>query len=341
VPIFSNKTFTVQFCAAAITAIDEDVHAYTSFLNTAGLEAKPSVSSLIWSQRKRWDGVCLLSLKWVLDICKENPKIFEYFRTLPPPTYQYLTYYHWMHSHILAHKPFNATKRDLIHQQALDTLSKLGPVLETSAFIVSDTLSLTESTKFESEFITVKEIKYRCLFTESLPNGKTNDAIPHLRLYIDKDKELDTSKQSRVFREGECIVVYAVKNSSKDIRQVSFEFVGEVKNICVPIAGFSVKVQPESEKSVISLEKILPEVDWEFIHVDVSEEKTTVSNKKVLVDSYTDSLDFFGIDEMPISCEFEEFVTAPSGQIACIACTLYNNASNLTCSMCGTPIPRR
>lgn len=341
VPIHSNRIFSIQFCAAAITAIDEDVHNYPSFLNTSSLDTKQSVTSLAWSQRKRWDGVCLLSLKWILDICLENKKIFSYLHSLPPPTYQYFNYYHWMHSHIKSHKPFNANKRDQIHHQALELLSNLDPVSETVSYIISDTISFSEKVKFESEFITVKEFKYKCLFTQSLPNGKTNDAIPHLRLYIDKDKEIDASKQSKVFKEGECVVVYAVMNNSKDIRQVYFEFVGEIKDVDAPIHSFTVKVQPESEKSIISLEKKDPDSNWEDFQILVKEEKTTAGNRKVQVDSYTDSLDFFGIDEMPISCEFEEFITAPSGQISCPACTFYNDVSNLKCTICSTALPRR
>lgn len=137
------------------------------------------------------------------------------------------------------------------------------------------------------------------------------------------------------------MVVYAVMNNSKDIRQVYFEFVGEIKDATVPIHSFSVKVQPESEKGIISLEKHCPESKWEEIEIAVKEEKTTASNRKVQVDSYTDSLDFFGIDEMPINCEFEEFITAPSGQVSCPACTFYNDASNLKCTICSTALPRR
>jgi hypothetical protein len=338
VPIFSNKTFNIEFCAAAIHAIDEEVFSYPSFLNFSGFDVKPSVCSLIWSQRKRWDGACVLSINWLLDLCMSSDKLFKYLQRLPPPTYQFSSYFHWVQTHVRNYKSLNNSKRDLSHSACLEKLEKLVPTENSINYIIADTASCSELIKFESENLVVKQINYKCLINQTLPNGRTNDAVPYLKLYGEKDREWPENP-NKTFQESECIVVLAVLNKAKEAKQVWLEFLKRLENSFLPLAGFSAKITADSEKSIISLLKIDPKLPWEDLSFEIKEEKAVETVKKVMVDNYNDNLDIFELEDISIST-IDSFIPAPSGQISCPACTLFNDASSLKCTICGTTLPK-
>ena len=337
VPVYSNKTFSIEFCAAAVSCIEEDVFTYPSFVNFAGFDTRQSVSSLVWSQRKRWDGVCIISINWVLEICQANAKVFNYMQSLPSPNYQHSNYYSWMVHHVKTYKTLNNSKRDLTQVTCLTRLDQLGPAISTLNYVINDSVSSTEAIKYEENFLAIKQINYKCLVANSSPNGKTNDALPHLKLLTDKDTSNSTIGK---YEEAECVVVIALQNQSRETKQIWFEFQSPMLNSYYPITGFSVKVPAESDKSIFTLIKINPCLPWEEIVFSVRQEKTVETVKKVMVDNYNDNLDIFELDDLSLST-VDTFMPAPSGQISCPLCTFFNDSTYTSCTMCGSTLPKR
>ena len=75
------------------TAIDEVVYNYETTVN---LSEGTSVLNLIIQNRRRLENLCLVCLRQVLILCELNPVVFEYFASLPPPSYNYAKFSDWM-----------------------------------------------------------------------------------------------------------------------------------------------------------------------------------------------------------------------------------------------------
>lgn len=74
-------------------SIDDVVYNYDS---TLGVEHGTSVLNLILQNRKRLENLCLVCLRQVLILCDLSPTVFEYFISLPPPSYNYANFSDWI-----------------------------------------------------------------------------------------------------------------------------------------------------------------------------------------------------------------------------------------------------
>ena len=75
-------------------AIDDLIYTYESPLPLES--GSTSLLNLTLQNRRKLENLCLACLRQILILCEINPRVFEYFISLPAPSYQYAKFTDWI-----------------------------------------------------------------------------------------------------------------------------------------------------------------------------------------------------------------------------------------------------
>ena len=92
----------VKIGVGILDYISDDICEYKSTLFKTSSTVKESFLQILYQYRKRWPKYTLMSLHALLTVCQcdKTGTVFNYLKTMDPPTYQYARYIDWIGPYI-------------------------------------------------------------------------------------------------------------------------------------------------------------------------------------------------------------------------------------------------
>ena len=229
------------FCSSAINYIDEDVYLYPSPIFSDQNEVKNSILALIWSQKKRWDHSCLHSIRNLLQLILSSPRVHKYIHTLPPPTYQYRSFLHWIEIYVHSSKlnTISSAKKDFLYSENLLLLSKIPILDEVTQYIIGDTTDENILEFLEKDEVVLTLTQFRTKYGTSRADGKLNASLPELKLYFDKPFESRDLKKNSDTQTETTLGKIGVANKSSEVNSNKAEAGTETEDKSTDLEGRS------------------------------------------------------------------------------------------------------
>lgn len=199
--IRTSENPLLQFGAASIHAIDEEVYTYLTTLHFK--HQTDSILSLIWRHSKLWEYFCLMNLRHLLSLCLKTPVLLSYITSLPGPTYQFARYTDWVAHFIETYRRgwvySTSSSAEDVEEEAQKLLTCFRAetgLLKSSGYVIGSTLS--ENVVFEDsrEGITLRVYEYTVRYAPSLPNGNSNASLPHKLLRSELIKQWNSQSNA-------------------------------------------------------------------------------------------------------------------------------------------------
>lgn len=350
------------FASASISAIDEEIYSYPSTLELFNTwNGNDGILALIWKFHKRWEGFCLVYIKFLLKIFNLSDEIARFAKNLPPPTYQYTSFVHWLEEFIHKNRSsaYSATKEDAgeeAYQHLIIFKEKYG-LKQDETYIIGKTTDKNARGEFENGDITLKVIEYQTEWAVSEPDGSLNKSLPSKLLKSEKSsysieipyKSINPSGNYEADTDDsiqERDVIVPELSLPQEFTQVRFEVLNRssstVKvrllfnkkpnlNFLCPASVITVEVPSQNSKDIIVLSKIVPSLPWP--EIDYKWEVINEDNERINEDQYYDNNLQHYSDDVAVNVSDDD-IRAASAQVSCPRCTSFNDSAALKCEIC-------
>lgn len=350
------------FGSSCINAIDEEVFSFPSTLELFSTwNANDSILALIWKYQKRWESYCLMYIKYLLRIFNLNQKLADWAKSLPPPTYQYSSFLHWIEDFVYKNRGtgYSSTK-DEEGEESLQSLLSLREnygLKQQTSYIISKTVEKQLVDEKEISDVLLRVIEYKTEYLTSEPDGILNKSlnlklksetvsysvtIPYKSIHnvhseVDTDESMQETEEVSNNPQGMTQTLFEVINRSNSTVRVNLCFNKEENlNFWCPSSTITVEAAPLSSKEVITISKIDPNLPWPDLHY-----KIDVNNRdyeRTEEPFYDSSLQHYS-DDVAVNVSDED-IRNSGVQIQCPGCTSFNDSNALKCECCETPLTK-
>ena len=345
------------FASASINSIDEEIFTFPSTLDLFNSwNSNDSILALIWKYQKRWESYCLMYIKYLLRIFNLNQVLADWAKSLPPPTYQFGSFLHWVEDFVHKNRGNNYSK-DEEGEESLQSLLALREnygLRQEESFVVMKTVDKKLAEEKEFEDIVLRVIEYKTEYLPSEPDGLLNKSLPgkpqksETTSYsvsipyktfetaeADTEEEVMEKEESTEHPQEMTQAVFEVWNKNSYTVRVALLFnKQENLNFWCPASTITVELMPMTSKEVIIISKIVPGSNWPEISY-----KFEIVNKDYdrMEEQYYDNGIQQYSDDVAVNVSDDD-IRGAGVQVQCPSCTGFNDASALKCEFCDSPI---
>lgn len=356
--IISDLTLP-YFAGACISCIDEELYSYPSTLETFNnWNSNEGIITLVWKYHKRWESFCLIYVKYLLKIFTLSDELVKYAKNLPPPTYQYISFMHWLDEFI--NKSRNAayagSKEDSCEEayQAMLVFKEKYGFLQEETYVIGKTIEKNVRSEQVSDDIIVRLTEYKTEWFVSQPSGGLNAALPNKPLksdqtigysieipyktftpstIYDEDAEASTEKEvpEVVSNQDFTQARFEVINNSHSSVRISFNMSRQPNaNFWSPQSSLTIEVPNQTSKDLIVLSKNIPNLPWP--EIDYKWEIIFEESERAVEEIYDNSLQPY-TDDVAVNVSDED-IRGSTEQVACPKCTSFNDSTAVKCEIC-------
>ena len=351
------------FAGACISCIDEELHSYPSTLDLFNSwNSNEGILTLIWKYHKRWETFCLIYIKYLLKIFTLSEDLAKYAKGLPPPTYQYLSFMHWLDDFVCRSRSGYSGSKEDSSEEAYQTMllfKEKNGLNQEETYVIGKTLDKNLISEVEKDRVSLRLTEYKTEWFVSQPENHGNKALPNKPVKSDQamgysveipyknfnpstvyDEDTEESMQEGLenpepaeslvpadFTQARIEVINAASSTVRVRLQITK---GSSPNFWCPASVLNVEVPAQTNKDVIVLSKIVPGMPWPEITFEwdlVFEE-----SEKVVEEQYDTGMQQYS-DDIAVNVSDDDIRTGLE-QISCPKCTAFNDANAVKCDIC-------
>jgi hypothetical protein len=359
--IGSSEVPLPMFGSATISSIDEEVFSFPSTLELFNSwNSNDSILSLIWKYQKRWESYCLMYIKYLLRIFNLNQTLADWAKSLPPPTYQFASFLHWVEDFVHKNRGNNySSSKDEEGEESLQSLLSLREnygLRQGESFVVMRTVDKNLIEEKEVDDVLLRVIEYKTEFLISEPDGLVNKALPNKLLKSETVSysvtiPYKTLENGDADTEEEVMEREEISDHPQEMTQTIFEVMNKnnytIKvNVCFnrrdeqnfwcPASLVTVEVMPLTSKEVIILSKIRPTLPWpELLYRFEIENR---EYERMDEQFYDNGIQQYS-DDVAVNVSDDD-IRGTGIQVQCPNCTTFNDSSAVKCELCESPMSK-
>lgn len=348
------------FGSSCLNAIDEEVFTFPSTLELFNTwNANDGILSLIWKYQKRWESYCLMYIKYLLRIFNLNQTLADWAKDLPPPTYQYSSFLHWVEDFVHKNRGsgYSSTKDEEGEEslQSLLSLKKNYGLEKQASYIISRTTEKKLIEEKEINDVILRVLEYKTEYLTSEPDGVTNKSlplklksetisysvtIPYKSMHYEHDKSdtddsIPEKEEMMIHPQNMTQAIFEIINRSNSTARVSLCFNKEENlNFWCPSSVITVEVSPLSSKDVIIISKIDPNKPWPDLLYKIEVNNRDYDRNE---EPFYDSSQQHYCDDVAVNVSDDD-IRNSGVQVQCPSCTSFNDANAIKCEYCESPM---